>query len=127
MPLPSLLKSVFSFTAVGAAAALVHLLVFGFLKDHLQPEIANLIAFLVAFSVSFAGHRLLSFKDSITSIKQSLQRFALTSVAGFATNQLMFIVLFRAMQWTDWGALTIALGIAALQTFILSRWWAFKR
>lgn len=127
MPLPSLIKSVFSFTAVGASAALVHLLVFGLLKDFLFPEFANLFAFLVAFSVSFAGHRLLSFKDSQTSINQSLQRFALTSVAGFATNQVMFLVFFRALHWTDWGALTIALGIAALQTFILSRWWAFKR
>lgn len=126
MHVTRLLKSVFSFAAVGTLAALVHLLVFGLLKNHLLPEIANLFAFLVAFSFSFAGHRLLSFRDAKTSIKESFQRFFLTSVAGFACNQLMFMILFRAMHWSDWMALVSALGMAALQTFALSRWWAFK-
>ena len=127
MPLFSLFKTAFSFVAVGTAAALVHLLVFGLLKNDLLPEVANLIGFLIAFCFSFAGHRLLSFRDAKTSLHQSFQRFALVSLAGFASNQLLFIVFFRALQWSDWMALNTALVIAALQTFALSRLWAFRR
>jgi putative flippase GtrA len=127
MPAVNLIKSGLAFVAVGSTAALVHLMVFGLLKGHALPEAANLLAFLVAFSVSFAGHRLLSFRDSQTSVVQSLKRFALTSLAGFISNQLLFVVFFRVMQWTDWAALLAALGLAAVQTFVLSRWWAFKR
>ena len=123
----NLLKSGVAFVAVGSTAALVHLLAFGLLKDFLLPELANFVAFLTAFGVSFAGHRWLSFHDAQTSLIQSLQRFALTSMAGFVSNQLLFVILFRVMQWSDWWALVAALGLAAVQTFILSRWWAFKR
>ena len=113
--------------AVGTLAALVHLLVFGLFKNDFMPEVANLMGFLVAFCFSFAGHRLLSFRDAKTSLQQSFQRFALVSLAGFASNQLLFIAFYRALQWSDWMALNLALVIAALQTFVLSRWWAFKR
>lgn len=123
----NLLKSGLAFLVVGTTAALVHLLTFGLLKDYLLPELANFAAFLTAFGVSFAGHRWLSFQDAQTSLIQSLQRFALTSMVGFVSNQLVFVILFRVLQWSDWWALLGALGLAAVQTFILSRWWAFKR
>jgi len=127
MRLLSLFKNAFSFVAVGTLAALVHLLVFGLFKNDFMPEVANLMGFLVAFCFSFAGHRLLSFRDAKTSLQQSFQRFALVSLAGFASNQLLFIAFYRALQWSDWMALNLVLVIAALQTFVLSRWWAFKR
>lgn len=121
-----LFKSGLAFVAVGSTAALVHLLAFGLLKSHIAPELANLCAFGVAFVVSFAGHRRLSFQDAQTSLVQSLKRFTLTSLAGFASNQLLFVIFFRGLGWSDWLSLGLALGLAAIQTFVLSRWWAFR-
>lgn len=91
------------------------------------PEMANACGFLIAFGVSFAGHRLLSFKDAATSLLTSLRRFALTALAGFACNELVFMLLFRVFAWTGLLALSVALVLAAGQTFLLGRFWAFRR
>lgn len=120
-------KSGFLFLAVGAAAALTHLAVFTLTQRHLWPELANASGFIVAFFVSFGGHRLLSFRDAGTTVAQSFQRFAVTALAGFATNELVFVLLLRAAGWYALLALFVALVVAAGQTFLLSRFWAFRR
>jgi len=117
----------FWFVAVGAAAALTHAAVFGLTKPLVWPELANALGFGVAFFVSFTGHRRLSFRDAGTSVSQSLVRFAATALAGFAVNEAVFVLLLRVLHWPSWPALIGALLVAAGQTFLLSRFWAFRR
>ena len=117
----------FWFGSVGLVAALVHLFVFEGLRHLVRPELANLGGFVVAFCVSFTGHRRLSFKDAQTSAQQSLIRFLVTAIAGFVTNELCFMALLHKLDWATWPALIAALVLAAGQTFVLSRWWAFRR
>ena len=117
----------FWFGSVGLVAALVHLLVFEALRHVFRPELANFGGFVVAFGVSFVGHRQLSFTDAQTSVQQSLVRFMVTAIAGFVTNELCFMALIHNLRWADWPALIAALVLAAGQTFVLSRWWAFRR
>ncbi len=119
--------STFWFLAVGGAAALTHLAVFSLTQHRMWPELANALGFCIAFFVSFAGHRLLSFKDAATSVATSLGRFAVTAVAGFASNELVFVLLLRRLDWPALLALVAALVFAAGQTFVLSRFWAFRR
>ena len=119
--------STFWFLAVGSAAALTHLLVFTLTQHQMWPELANALGFCIAFFVSFAGHRLLSFKDASTSVTTSLARFTVTALAGFASNELVFMLLLRALGWPTLAALVLALIFAAGQTFVLSRFWAFRR
>lgn len=120
-------KSTFWFLAVGGSAALTHMAVFALSQDHMWPELANALGFCVAFFVSFAGHRLLSFKDAATSLSTSLGRFAVTALAGFVSNEIVFMVLLRTLGWPALLALFAALVFAAGQTFVLSRFWAFHR
>lgn len=115
------------FVAVGGTASLTHMAVFALFRLHVWPELANACGFLIAFFVSFAGHRFLSFRDTQTSLGQSFTRFVATALAGFACNEAVFMLLLRLLQWPDWAALGCALVIAAGQTFLLSRYWAFKR
>ena len=115
------------FLAVGGAAALTHLLVFSLTQHQMWPELANASGFVLAFFVSFFGHRLLSFRDASTSVAQSFQRFAVTALAGFATNEAMFVLLLRGAGWPALLALLLALLGAAAQTYFLSRFWAFRR
>jgi putative flippase GtrA len=119
------------FIVVGAGAALTHMAVFAFLHygvaPSLGPEVANAIGFLIAFGVSFVGHRRLSFQDTGTTLQQSLLRFAATALAGFATNEIIFALLLRAAGLWSMLALLLALVAAAGQTFVLSRFWAFRR
>jgi hypothetical protein len=121
------MHSGFWFLVVGSAAAATHMGVFELTKAHLWPEFANAAGFCVAFVVSFVGHRRLSFQDASTSLWQSLRRFAATALAGFAANELMFVALLRGLQLPDWLALFFALVFASAQTFLLSRFWAFRR
>ncbi|MDR3452156.1 MAG: GtrA family protein [Rhodoferax sp.] len=120
-------KSGFWFIAVGSAAALTHMLVFALTHSHVWPEVANAIGFTVAFFVSFSGHRWLSFSDTGTSVAQSFSRFLMTALAGFATNEIVFVLLLRELGWPSFLALFAALVFAAGQTFLLSRYWAFRR
>lgn len=122
-----LLTNGFWFGVVGAAAAATHAMVFGLALRWIPPAWANATGFCVAFFVSFAGHRRLSFHDTRTSVRQSLMRFLPTALAGFGTNETAFILLLHGAHWPDWGALVAAMLIAAGQTFLLSRYWAFKR
>ena len=115
------------FLAVGGAAALTHLLVFGLTQHRMWPELANASGFVMAFFVSFFGHRLLSFRDAGTSAAQSFQRFAVTALAGFASNEAVFVLLLRGAGWPALLALLSALLLAAAQTYLLSRFWAFRR
>ncbi len=119
--------SSFWFLVVGGAAALTHLLVFTLTQHQMWPELANALGFCIAFFVSFAGHRLLSFKDASTSVATSFGRFAITALAGFASNELVFVLLLRSLGWPALLALIAALVFAAGQTFVLSRFWAFRR
>ena len=125
------MRSGFWFLVVGASAAAVHMAVFTaltmWIAPTLWPELANALGFCVAFVVSFAGHRFLSFTDADTSLWQSLRRFGVTALAGFAANELMFIALLRGLDWPSWLSLFIALIFASAQTFLLSRFWAFRR
>jgi len=115
------------FLAVGTAAALTHMGVFALTQQLMWPELANALGFVIAFFVSFGGHRWLSFKDASTSVATSLQRFAVTALAGFACNEIVFVLLLRGLGWPPLMALAVALVLAAGQTFALSRFWAFRR
>ena len=124
------MHSGFWFLLVGASAALTHMAVFALvliLVPTLWPELANVAGFLVAFLVSFVGHRRLSFQDADTSLLQSFMRFAATAVAGFVTNEAVFIALFRVFGLPTWLALIGGIVVSAVQTFVLSRFWAFRR
>ena len=61
---------------MGGGAALTHLAVFEATRGLMLPELANATGFLVAFWVSFAGHRWGSFADSSLPLLQSLDLIA---------------------------------------------------
>jgi putative flippase GtrA len=121
------MRTGFWFLVVGGSAAAVHMAVFMLAAPYLWPEVANAVGFCIAFVVSFAGHRFLSFSDAETTLWQSLRRFAATALAGFAANEVMFVALLRGLDFPDWLALFFALVFASAQTFLLSRFWAFRR
>ena len=123
-------STAFWFLVTGASAALTHMGVFAlvrYLSPEIWPEAANAAGFVVAFGVSFGGHRWLSFKGTSTPIRQSLLRFGVTALMGFVCNEAVFMLLTRYYGWFGLLALFVALVVASAQTFVLSRFWAFQR
>jgi putative flippase GtrA len=117
------------FIAVGCTAAAVHWFVVVALVSHggWRPLTANVIGWLVAFTVSFVGHHRLTFSAHGAPVWPSALRFFLVSALGFAVNETAYALLLR------WGgqhyglALAVVLLGVAVVTYLLSRHWAFLR
>ncbi|MDI9332380.1 MAG: GtrA family protein [Alphaproteobacteria bacterium] len=124
---PEGFKSGLWFGLVGLSAAAVQTGVFAALRTAIWPELANALGFAVAFGVSFLGHRRLSFSDTTLAPQQSLKRFVITALLGFAANELSFTMMWRCFEWPSLLSLWLAMGVAAAQTFVLGRYWAFAR
>lgn len=119
------------FVLVGAVAAGVHFLALLFWVQVMlvTPAWANVWAFLLAFCASFGGHYRLTFRQQRSaSWWPSLWRWFVSSVSGFALNQLLFVVGLH--MWGQgfyvWIWLLVTL-LVTLLTFVLGKFWAFGR
>ncbi|MFC4297169.1 MAG: GtrA family protein [Castellaniella sp.] len=116
------------FVIVGCAAAATHwaVAVACVAWGGLAPLIANVIGWLVAFGVSFAGHYRLTFRHQHAPLRRAAVRFFLVSALGFAVNEAAYATLLRltAIRYDVLLALVL-IGIAGM-TFILGRYWAFR-
>ncbi|NNM52192.1 MAG: GtrA family protein [Pseudomonadales bacterium] len=118
------------FVLVGMAASLTHyLVVLGLVGcADWHPLRANVMAFLIAFGVSYTGHRHLTFKAQAISHRQTLPRFFAVALASFLLNQGLFAYLLLARpQLPYFVSLGIVLVVVAVVTFVSSRLWAFRQ
>lgn len=115
------------FGIIGVLAALTHYAIaITLTSTAMQPAWANLVAFVIAFWVSYFGHRYFSFDAGDVSHQQTLPRFVLVAVLGFILNESLLLLMLR------FTSITIALGLpfiiilTAIFTFVLSRQFAFN-
>jgi putative flippase GtrA len=115
------------FAVVGAAATLVHMLVVWLLIEQasLPPLLANLLAFLTAFAVSFSGHYLWTFGAPGNPVR-AMRRLFVISGSAFAVNTVLLAALLRAGWLTPSAAAVIAAGVVPAITFVASRVWGFR-
>lgn len=118
------------FVVVGCAAAAVHWSVVRAVVDGwaVAPLLANVLGWVVAFGVSFAGHHRWTFGDAPgRDARRSLPRFLLVSLAGFAVNEATYAALLGGLGgWRYDVVLAIVLVAVAGLTFVASRLWAFR-
>lgn len=121
------MKQLACFGLVGVSALIIHwLIVAALVPMHLAPLLANVAAFVAAFQVSYFGHRCLTFNATHLAKRQTLPRFLLVALAGFAANETLYAVLLHNTQLDYRLALLPVLGAVAGMTFLLSRQWAFR-
>jgi putative flippase GtrA len=131
MRLMELLR-VLRFGIVGLTAAAVHYwVVIGLVElAHIAPLHANVGGFIVAFWVSYFGHRHWTFSDAVASHADgehpSFLRFLAVAVLGFCMNQLLFYLLLRYVGLPYYVALALVVFTVAVMTYVLSRLWAFR-
>ncbi len=115
------------FGIVGVAATLVHLGVAFLLSQNTDiPLIAiNIMAFAVAFGVSFFGHHHWTFQSK-TSKKESFFKFFLIALSGLAASTLILSILIKLDISTDLVKLLISIVIIPVVTYLLSKFWAFR-
>ena len=120
-------RELFWFAAVGLSAMAVHLasVALVLVPLGLSPLMANVIAFLIAFQVSHAGHRRFTFSHHDAPASQSRWRFFAVACFSFAVNELMYAALLRFTTLDYRVALFIVLVLVAALTYVSSRAWAF--
>lgn len=123
-----MLRSISWFGVVGACAAMVHYISAVILQANawLSPANANWVAFLMAFPVSYIGHRKLSFAGTTRQHQQALPRFLLVALIGFAGNQSLLLLMLHFTALPFWLILAVVMLLIALMTFVLSKYWAFQ-
>jgi putative flippase GtrA len=114
---------------VGCTAAAVHFLVVLILVELFfsHPLIANIIAFCLAFCVSFSGQRWFTFSNTNKSIKQSLLPYLLISVTSFVCNEILLSIGIYIFKIPYQIALIFVLILVAIGTYFSSKNWAFAK
>ena len=122
------LPQLIQFGLVGGSAAATHLAVVALLVSQLQmpPLGANVLAFLVAFIVSYNGHALLTFSAAQTKGWSVVARFFAVACLAFVANELLYYIALNWLHWHYFWSLVLVLVLVAAGTFVLSKFWAFK-
>ncbi|GGY35798.1 polysaccharide biosynthesis protein GtrA [Bacterioplanes sanyensis] len=123
--LRQLLGQLLRFGLVGGLATLVHLGVAFFVLQQ-WPQLSafwvNLVAFVVAFQVSFWGHSRFTFRQQGHWLK-----FLTVTVTGFAINN-SFLWLFLTLGVEDsFVAICLSVALVPLFVFVASRLWVFAQ
>ena len=116
------------FSCIGGLSTLVHLsLVYTFVTYGAIPAlIANIFAYLIAFNVSFLGHRYLTFSQLPDEKKLSWPHFFMVSASGGLMNEGLYFLLLRYTSLNYMVALIFVIGLIAVYSFVLSRFWACR-
>ena len=126
--LPKPAQQLVFFSGIGGSAALAHLLIVLNLVSYLQidPLVANIIAFFIAFNISYFGHKYLTFAEIENQKQLSLPHFFLVASSAGVLNELLYFLLLNYTAINYLLALTLVLGLVAVYSFFLSRFWACR-
>lgn len=119
------LREFLRFGCVGVVAMLTHFVVVLLLVPAgLNPLVANVVAFFVAFQISFYGHRNWTF--NVSPRPRQYSSMMAVSLAAFAMNEGLYALLLRQGRMNYQIALAVVLVVIAMVTFIGAKFWAFS-
>lgn len=121
-------RQLFIFCVIGGLASVVNFIVLVFIVEtfHWHPLPANIIAFFIAYQVSFFGHHQLTFRKAATSRKRVVWlKFLFVALFSFLLNEGFFALFLLLIPYYQ-IALLLTLIVVPPITFILAKIWAFK-
>lgn len=116
------------FAMVGLVATFVHMLMVWMLIDRAlaPPLLANLLAFLTAFSVSFLGHYFWTFGPT-GDPGRAVRRLFVISASAFLLNTVVLAGLLEAAWAAPELSAVVAATVVPLVSYLASRFWGFRR
>ncbi|MBA2648322.1 MAG: GtrA family protein [Legionella sp.] len=116
------------FLAIGSFAALAHIsLVYGFvtlLNTH--PLLANVLGFLMAFNISYFGHKHFTFSKLKNKKSLSLPHFFIVATSAGFINEGLYYLLLKYTTINYLLALILVLVLVSGYSFIVSKIWACR-
>ena len=128
LKIKKLLPEVMRFSVTGGLSTATHFCTVAFLVSVIRflPISANIIAFLVAFGVSYIGHSKFTFpSDERDGIDPAMIKFFMVATLSFALNEGMYYYLLN-LHYNYLVALVIVITSVSIVTFSLSKFWAFR-
>ncbi|QIW10872.1 GtrA family protein [Francisella sp. LA112445] len=121
-------KQLSFFLLVGILASITNFVIVWILVelDIFRPLVANFFAFLIAFNVSYFGHRFLTFSTTTQSHKKAASQFFINVMIGLCLNEFIYYVLLHLLKIQYLLALFITMGLVAVYTFVVSKFLIFK-
>ncbi len=118
----------FYYLLIGGTSALTHIFIVFQLVSlwQTQPLIANIIAFLIAFNVSFLGHKYLTFSQLQDDKQLSLPHFFLVASSAGLLNEFLYYLALKFTPLNYLVALILVLGLVSLYSYLISRHWACR-
>jgi putative flippase GtrA len=115
------------FGIVGLSAAATQFCLVVVLVEHrlCVPLMANFFAFIIAFQVSYWGHRLWTFNAGQTRHSTALPRLLFVQILNFTANETLFYI-FLSLKWPYPIALLMVLTVLPFFTFLSSKLWVFR-
>jgi putative flippase GtrA len=115
------------FAVVGVIATVIHVGIVWILitQISIEPLPANLVAFLTAFTVSFSGQYIWTFRSS-RNWKSAIIRFFTIAFIGFLFNNVVLITLLAIGFLSDSHAAVLSACVIPVISYFAGRFWAFK-
>jgi putative flippase GtrA len=116
------------FGLVGSLAAVTQLTIVMVLVEFglLQPLAANILGFMIAFQVSYWGHRHWTFNATNVQHSVAAPRLFLIASSGFIANELFYYIMMTTFHFPYIPALLVVLTILPFITFVTSKFWVFR-
>lgn len=128
----SLLQQGFRFGIVGILATLLHVCVYVSLvaATGIHPSLSNVIAFVIAFGISFIGHFHWTFASPDKAAQRAwgrpLLKFIVVAVFGFFLNALAVYFVTDVAEISYLYATVFMVTVTPVSVFVLSKLWAFS-
>lgn len=121
-------KQIINFIIIGVLASITNFIIVWILVhlEFCKPLIANFFAYLIAFNVSYFGHRLLTFSTTTESHKSAIIKFFINVLIGLIINEAVYYFFLHILHLQYLLALFITMGLVAVYTFIVSKFLVFK-
>jgi len=121
-------KQIVAFLIIGVLASITNMLIVFLLVhfDFLIPLMANVIAYLIAFNVSYFGHRAFTFLQSTQPHKTAVVKFFINVMIGLGLSEILYYIFLHILYVNYLIALFITMVLVAVYTFISSKILIFK-
>ena len=120
-------KQIFKFGIVGGVSTLVSSATFLLLADSFKitPLLANFLAFLFAFSISYLGHSRWTFENQQHS-REKLIKFLMVSLLGLTINSFFVWLLMHLLHQPAFVTILPMIFLTPLFVFFVNKVWIFS-